>query len=207
MRNFFRVKILLDVSKPVVDGFWIEGLDGKKMWIRINYEKLHVFCYKCEKIDHDFKTCSMERVMREDQLEKPKYESWLGTSFLRGRRDGEIESSSDLLKDGEQFEKAIEKNLEISDLDQEKQALNCRTHDSDGGGGMNPFTLKDAFNDIASSGVMNDLMCEYFNYHLDVNMEKSQLLMTAFSNCDCKMFVKMCENEISGSDRVIAIDP
>lgn len=208
MRNFLRVKVLLDVSIPVIDGFWIEGPDGKKMWIDVKYEKLQVFCYKCGKIDHDFKICSLEKVMKEDQPEKPKYGSWLGTTFLRGKRDGEIVSLSDLLNEEESV-KEVEKKLMVSDLDRQKQILECKVHNSDEGGGMSSFSLKEAFNDNVSGDMMNVLMDEVINYHIDVNLKKSQMHMTESDSCDVKMFDEMCENvvSVSGIKEMTVIKP
>lgn len=60
------------------------------MWIRVKYEKLQDFCYKCGIVDHDFRDCEKERVMSLFSPENPMYGSWLGVPLAMFRRDGEI---------------------------------------------------------------------------------------------------------------------
>lgn len=90
MREFLRVKVMVDISVPLVEGFWISGPKSKKLWIRVRYEKLQDFCYKCGIVDHDFRDCVKERVMSIFSPDKPMYGSWMGVPLAKYRRDGEI---------------------------------------------------------------------------------------------------------------------
>ncbi|KAK4260750.1 hypothetical protein QN277_003828 [Acacia crassicarpa] len=40
LRNFLRVRIILDLRKTLASGFWMNKPDGGKIWISIQYEKL-----------------------------------------------------------------------------------------------------------------------------------------------------------------------
>lgn len=43
-----RIKILIDITKPLRRGVWIKPReDQERMWINIRYERLPNFCYSC----------------------------------------------------------------------------------------------------------------------------------------------------------------
>lgn len=53
-----RIKILIDITKPLRRGIWIKlGESQEKFWIHIRYERLPDFCYGCGKIGHTVKEC------------------------------------------------------------------------------------------------------------------------------------------------------
>lgn len=84
-RDFMRARVLVDISKPLLCGVWIPRPNMEKVWISFRYEKLHVFCYKCGIVSHDFRDCKERRAMLFDDPGKPKFGGWLGTHPLKSR--------------------------------------------------------------------------------------------------------------------------
>lgn len=48
----FRIKILVDVTMPLKRGINFQGVDGKKEWLSVTYERLPIFCFLCGVIGH-----------------------------------------------------------------------------------------------------------------------------------------------------------
>ena len=49
--EYLWVQILLDLTKPIFRGK-ILHIKDKKHWISFKYERLPIFCFKCETIRH-----------------------------------------------------------------------------------------------------------------------------------------------------------
>lgn len=45
--QFIRVKVLIQVSQPLVSGFFFPRLHREDTWVQFKYEKLTGFCYNC----------------------------------------------------------------------------------------------------------------------------------------------------------------
>ncbi|KAI8025162.1 hypothetical protein LOK49_LG02G00868 [Camellia lanceoleosa] len=61
-RNFLRVRVEVDVSKPLPRGFTLtrggnSQKDGSNLWISFKYERLSDFCFDCGRIGHERTTC------------------------------------------------------------------------------------------------------------------------------------------------------
>ncbi|KAK4482335.1 hypothetical protein RD792_009488 [Penstemon davidsonii] len=52
-KKFIRLRVILDIRKPLVSGFWLK----QGIWVDFKYEKLGVFCYKCGRIGQNYRTC------------------------------------------------------------------------------------------------------------------------------------------------------
>lgn len=48
----FRIKILVDVTMPLKRGINFQGVDGKKEWLSVTYERLPIFRFLCGVIGH-----------------------------------------------------------------------------------------------------------------------------------------------------------
>lgn len=59
--QFVRIKIRLDVSKPILPGLFLRREDRNPVWIAFKYEKLPIMCFKCGLIGHDFKMCKVSQ--------------------------------------------------------------------------------------------------------------------------------------------------
>jgi hypothetical protein len=79
--EYLRVKILLDLSKPLARGRQLHLL-GKSVWILFKYEKILKFCFSCGVIRHGPKGCTqyVPRRSPSAQGENP-YGPWLRVSF------------------------------------------------------------------------------------------------------------------------------
>ncbi|KAI9123925.1 hypothetical protein K1719_005225 [Acacia pycnantha] len=83
LRSFLRARILLDLRKPLANGFWLPKPDGGRIWISVRYEKLQCFCYNCGKIGHANKDCKSERMLYVDNKNESRYGPWITTNSCR----------------------------------------------------------------------------------------------------------------------------
>lgn len=82
-RGFMRVKVLIDITKPLVTGFWDPRKDFPKVWVMLLYEKLQDYCYNCGYIGHNQKDCKEEKDMSLIGKNVPRYGPGLGVSPMR----------------------------------------------------------------------------------------------------------------------------
>lgn len=54
---FFRIKITVDVNKPLKRGIFFQGVDGTKQWIAVTYKRLPVLCFLCGILGHGESNC------------------------------------------------------------------------------------------------------------------------------------------------------
>ncbi|KAL0435602.1 UNVERIFIED_CONTAM: hypothetical protein Sradi_0268100 [Sesamum radiatum] len=57
-RRFLRLRVVVDVRKPILTGFWLERCGLPNVWVDFKYEKLGVFCYRCGRIGKNFWSCN-----------------------------------------------------------------------------------------------------------------------------------------------------
>ena len=48
-----RVKVALPMSKPIQQGAFLGGSNGKNMWVTFKDERLPRFCHCCRLLGHD----------------------------------------------------------------------------------------------------------------------------------------------------------
>ncbi|KAL7175718.1 hypothetical protein ACSBR2_029330 [Camellia fascicularis] len=75
-RSFLRIRVEVDISKPLPLGFLLQqkGPATKDTWISYKYEKLSDFCYDCGRVGHEKSACKF--VSREEGA-KSRYGSEL----------------------------------------------------------------------------------------------------------------------------------
>ncbi|KAK4260870.1 hypothetical protein QN277_003933 [Acacia crassicarpa] len=83
VRNFMRVRVILDLRKVLASGFWMNKPNGGKIWIAIKFEKLQNFCYNCGKIGHDYRVCRLEKLMSVVCSSEPRFGAWSTTNQCR----------------------------------------------------------------------------------------------------------------------------
>lgn len=79
VRSFFRIRVWIDVEKPILDGFWISRPGLGKCWIDAKMEKLQIFCFKCGVISHDAHDCDEEKAMSVVNPDFAIFGAWNGT--------------------------------------------------------------------------------------------------------------------------------
>ncbi|KAJ1376237.1 Zinc knuckle CX2CX4HX4C [Sesbania bispinosa] len=83
IRPFFRVRVLVNVKKPLITGFWVPRKDLPRTRVMVRYEKLQGFYYSCGIIGHDKRKCDKEPIMTIFDPSRPKYSSQLGVPPAR----------------------------------------------------------------------------------------------------------------------------
>ncbi|TYJ48923.1 hypothetical protein E1A91_A01G098200v1 [Gossypium mustelinum] len=76
-RGFFRIRVLIDVSKPLPSGFWASRAGKSNIWVSFKYEHLADFCYRCGCVGHVEFHCDKDTVMSIPDPSLPKYGPWM----------------------------------------------------------------------------------------------------------------------------------
>ncbi|XP_072076770.1 uncharacterized protein At4g02000-like [Arachis hypogaea] len=83
-RTFLRVKVAIDVSKPLPTRFWMDRNNLPNLWIEFKYERLQdCYCLNCGIIDHSKKECKNPTAMACWNPREPKYSIGLGVAQAR----------------------------------------------------------------------------------------------------------------------------
>ena len=83
-----RVRVDLQLDKPLRRGGKIASVDGEKFWVSFRYERLPTFCFHCGRLGHDLKHC---QEISNSQDSSNQYGDWLRaqgsfkTNFDRSR--------------------------------------------------------------------------------------------------------------------------
>lgn len=56
-----RVRIWVDISKPLKKGFFLRRVKEEDSWVRFKYERLLDFCYGCGMVGHAVNECKGKR--------------------------------------------------------------------------------------------------------------------------------------------------
>lgn len=65
--NFCRIRVLVDVRKPLRRGLFVSTTHRGKTWLPFKYENLSIFCFGCGRMGHGIMDCieiSQEEKMR-----------------------------------------------------------------------------------------------------------------------------------------------
>lgn len=96
-----RVKVELDITKPLPRGKRICSADWEPFWISFQYEKLPILCHYCGLIGHDDKVCvDKDKDLQAGCLRENQFGAWLRASPVKafrrtgGRRDSPPDASS-----------------------------------------------------------------------------------------------------------------
>jgi len=85
--SYLRIKVRLDVRKPLLRGVTLEDEDnGDGKWCPIQYEFLPNFCYGCGLLGHVERECDESAGKAEEQQQ---YGDWLRASPARRRNQGD----------------------------------------------------------------------------------------------------------------------
>ena len=85
--SFLRIKVVIDISKPLCMGRLISLSKGEQSWVSFKYERLPNICYWCGCLNHVDSDCdlwieSKDKLTKENQA----YGAWIrATPFVKGR--------------------------------------------------------------------------------------------------------------------------
>ncbi|KAF4396746.1 hypothetical protein F8388_004714 [Cannabis sativa] len=108
--GFFRFQVWMSINKPVWPGYLLPWGDSK-CWVACKYEELPFMCFRCGKIGHNQKECSLEYTEIEgaDGVRAKAYGMWLKVD--NEQRDGFHEGQKEPRKEMQQ---GIKDNQKIS---------------------------------------------------------------------------------------------
>ena len=72
--KFMRVRVELEIEKPLRRGAYIVSSNEERLWLTFKYERLPTVCFICGKLGHDKKHCP---VVRDWQTACHQYGDWL----------------------------------------------------------------------------------------------------------------------------------
>ncbi|XP_023917767.2 uncharacterized protein At4g02000-like [Quercus suber] len=76
--NFMRVRVSIDLTKPICRGRKIGLSNGEESWVSFKYERLPNVCYWCGRLTHHDKECSLWQKRKGTLKEKDQqFGSWL----------------------------------------------------------------------------------------------------------------------------------
>ncbi|RYR37124.1 hypothetical protein Ahy_A09g042058 [Arachis hypogaea] len=80
-RTFFRVKVTLNVTKPLPTGFWLARENSLDLWVDLKYERIQdSYCLNCEILGHNKKECKNPMATACWDPLKLRYASGLGVN-------------------------------------------------------------------------------------------------------------------------------
>lgn len=83
-KSFLRIRVRLDVTKPLKRKMKIKRQGGDCVWVDFKYERLPNFCFLCGLLGHTDRYCQLQFEMNTHEAEKP-YGTWLRASGRRSQ--------------------------------------------------------------------------------------------------------------------------
>ena len=85
--NYLRLRVNIDITKPLDRGKALH-LAGKTSWVEFKYEKLPLYCFRCGRVVHGPRGCTVPTTTRLSAVEEPKpWGLWLRAADLRQSGD------------------------------------------------------------------------------------------------------------------------
>ncbi|MBA0596556.1 hypothetical protein Gorai_013372, partial [Gossypium raimondii] len=75
--NYIRLRVKIDILKPLRRVVHLVGRDGTEIVCAIKYERLPVFCYICGLIGHSTKKCNRSEELGVENNQNFQYGNWL----------------------------------------------------------------------------------------------------------------------------------
>lgn len=63
--KFIRVRVWIDISKPLKKGFFLKRAQNEDVWVNFKYERLSDYCYGCGRIGHTANECGDSKNVRD----------------------------------------------------------------------------------------------------------------------------------------------
>lgn len=55
--RFIRVRVWIDITKPLKKGFFLKRNNDEDAWVKFKYERLSDYCYGCGRVGHNVNDC------------------------------------------------------------------------------------------------------------------------------------------------------
>ncbi|KAF7821100.1 kinesin KP1-like isoform X1 [Senna tora] len=107
VRSFIRVRAFVDVSKPLITGFWAPRKNALEVWVFLKYEKLIDMCYNCGVVGHEQKACKLEQAMAVWDPSQPRYGPELSVPPAKSMSAVLLEMEQQQKKKGDLPEKTV----------------------------------------------------------------------------------------------------
>lgn len=85
-RDNLRVRVTIDVNKPLKRKMKIRSAGGEWFWISFKYENVPIFCFICGVMGHSNKFCSSLFVIPKSEIVKP-YGDFMHASIFQTSRE------------------------------------------------------------------------------------------------------------------------
>ena len=85
-----RVRVALQLDKPLRRGWYVTNLEKERMWVTFKYERLPTVCYGCGKIGYDERHCAMPP---NDQTTEHQYGDWIRANGIHKGSQGREKSN------------------------------------------------------------------------------------------------------------------
>ncbi|XVF06989.1 hypothetical protein REPUB_Repub06bG0099000 [Reevesia pubescens] len=97
---FLRIRVAIEVHKPLMAGFWVPRSRKAKVWAEIKYVKLFNFYYDYGNIGHTNKGCDVDEIFKERIRDNHHFGIWMRLTHVRDNWGGKFSSDSSKNKDG-----------------------------------------------------------------------------------------------------------
>ncbi|XVE49771.1 hypothetical protein DITRI_Ditri01bG0108300 [Diplodiscus trichospermus] len=93
-----RLRVLIDVNKPLITGFWVPKEEERKVWAKLKYEKIADFCFNHGRLGHVMKNYGEELLDNKGEIGKMRYGLWIKAAPLRTEDCKGTEGQNDVKK-------------------------------------------------------------------------------------------------------------
>lgn len=158
--NFLRMKVTIDINKPLCRGRLISLSHSEQSWVSFKYERLPNICYWCGCLNHRDRDCDLW-IESEGNLTKESqaYGAWIRAAlFVKGRNPVVKVSGFYAAKKAQQKQGAEERGMNSS-VEQNSDQLPTMTHAQT----KATARFQEAFNGTSAESDSVDLIAELVN--------------------------------------------
>lgn len=59
-QKFIRVRVWVDITKPLKKGCFLKRPEEEDLWVKFKYERMSDFCYGCGRVRHTVNDCTVQ---------------------------------------------------------------------------------------------------------------------------------------------------
>ncbi|KAI8538810.1 hypothetical protein RHMOL_Rhmol09G0132300 [Rhododendron molle] len=91
--RFIRVRVWIDITKPLKKGFYLKRHGDEDVWVKFKYERFSDYCYGCGRVGYTVNDCGDKGGVRDNKWPFTDLRaeiSWLDTIQFGGRKSIEL---------------------------------------------------------------------------------------------------------------------